>query len=128
LTLGVAGFAILTSMLTMWTQRLPQVAPVWALGITRKQLSKLEILRSIALAALAAILALPLGLLLAWILLSVINVEAFGWRLPMHLFPVDWIVLGLVALCAAGIAAVLPALRLSRIPPSDLLKVFSNDR
>ncbi|MBT3140397.1 ABC transporter permease [Phaeobacter gallaeciensis] len=128
LTLGVAGFAILTSMLTMWTQRLPQVAPVWALGITRKQLAKLEIIRSVAFAAMTALLALPLGLVLAWVLLEIINVEAFGWRLPMHLFPTDWLVLGLVALCAASIAAVLPALRLKRVPPSDLLKVFTNDR
>lgn len=128
LTLGVAGFAILTSMLTMWAQRLPQVAPVWALGITRKQLARLEVLRSLALAAMTTLLALPLGLVLAWVLLTVINVEAFGWRLPLYLFPADWIMLGLVALLAAGIAAILPALRLNRTPPADLLKVFTNDR
>ena len=34
-------------------------------------------------------LALPLGLALAWVLLAVVNVEAFGWRLPMQVFPGD---------------------------------------
>lgn len=128
LTLGVAGFAILTSLLTLWTQRLPQVAPVWALGLTRVQLARLELLRSILLAALTACLALPLGLLLAWVLLAVINVQAFGWRLPMFLFPLDWVRLFALTLLAAAIAAALPAWRLMRLPPAHLLRVFANER
>ncbi len=128
LTLGVAGFAILTSLLTLWSLRLPQLAPVWALGMTRSQLARLEVVRSLALAALTALIALPLGLGLAWVLLAVINVEAFGWRLPMYLFPLDWLRLFLLALLAAGLAAVIPARRLYRLPPSDLLKVFADAR
>ncbi len=128
LTLGVAGFAILTSLLTLWSLRLPQLAPVWALGMTRARLARLELLRSLLLAALTAALALPLGLALAWVLLTVINVQAFGWRLPMVLFPADWLRLLLLALAAAGLAAALPARRLYRLPPSELLKVFANAR
>jgi len=128
LTLGVAGFAILTSLLTLWSLRLPQLAPVWALGMTRGHLARLELGRSLLLAALTAVLALPLGLGLAWVLLAVINVQAFGWRLPMYLFPLDWLRLFGLALLAAGLAAALPARRLYRLPPSDLLKVFANAR
>ncbi|WP_170760025.1 FtsX-like permease family protein [Ruegeria lacuscaerulensis] len=128
LTLGVAGFAILTSLLTLWTQRLPQIAPVWALGLTRMQLARLELMRSVLLAALTAVLALPLGLVLAWALLAVINVQAFGWRLPMYLFPVDWAYLFALTLLAAFVAAALPALRVLRLPPADLLRVFANER
>ncbi|UWQ81019.1 ABC transporter permease [Leisingera sp. S132] len=128
LTLGVAGFALLTSLLTLWSQRLPQLAPVWAMGVTRRQLAAAEVLRSLMLAAGTAVLALPLGLVLAWVLLSVINVAAFGWKLPMYLFPLDWLRLFMLALLAAVIAAALPAWRLSRIDPADLLKVFANER
>ncbi|EEE39132.1 ABC transporter, membrane spanning protein [Rhodobacteraceae bacterium KLH11] len=128
LTLGVAGFAILTSLLTLWTQRLPQVAPVWALGLTRAQLARLELFRSVLLAVLTACLALPLGLILAWVLLAVINVQAFGWRLPMHLFPGDWLGLFLLTVLAAALAAALPAWRLLRLPPATLLRVFANER
>lgn len=128
LTLGVAGFAILTSLLTLWTQRLPQIAPVWALGLDRARLARLELLRSVLLAALTACLALPLGLVLAWVLLAVINVQAFGWRLPMYVFPLDWLYLFLLTLLAALIAAALPALRVLRLPPADLLRVFANER
>lgn len=128
LTLGVAGFAILTSLLTLWSLRLPQLAPVWALGLTRGTLARLELGRSLLLAAFTALLALPLGLALAWVLLAVINVQAFGWRLPMYLFPADWLRLFGLALLAAGLAAALPARRLYRLPPSELLKVFANAR
>ncbi|MGR3759477.1 FtsX-like permease family protein [Roseobacteraceae bacterium NS-SX3] len=128
LTLGVAGFAMLTSLLTAWNQRIPQLAPVWAMGVTRRRLAGFELLRSLLLAALTALLALPLGLALAWALLTIINVEAFGWRLPMYLFPLDWLRLFLLALLAAAVAAIIPARRLARLRPADLLGVFANER
>jgi putative ABC transport system permease protein len=84
-------------------------------------------MRAGVLAALTLVAALPLGLALAWMLLAVINVEAFGWRLPMFLFPGDYARLGALALAAAVAAAAWPALRLARTPPSALLKVFANE-
>lgn len=128
LTLSVAGLAILTSLLTLSAMRLPQLAPVWAIGMTRKRLAWLELIRALALAALTFVLALPVGLMLAWILLAVINVEAFGWRLPMSLFPKDWVWLALASLGAATLAAIWPARQLAKRPPADLIKVFSHER
>lgn len=128
MTLAIAGFAILTSLLTLAAMRLPQLAPVWALGLTRRELARLELLRALLLATLTMILAVPVGLVLAWVLLAVINVEAFGWRLPMHLFPGQWAILGVLALLAAAAASLWPALRLARIPPSTLLRVFASER
>jgi len=69
-----------------------------------------------------------LGLLLAWVLLAVINVEAFGWRLPMTVFPMAYARLASLALLAALLAALWPAWRLARRPTADLLKVFSSER
>jgi len=128
LTLSIAGFAILTSLLTLAALRQPQLAPVWALGMTRRQLAGLELIRALILAALTIAAAIPVGLLLAWVLLSVINVQAFGWRIPMHLFPLDWLRLAGLSLLAALFAALWPARRLARTPPAQLLKVFANER
>lgn len=128
LTLGVAGFAILMSLLTLSAIRLPQLAPVWAMGLTRGALARVDLLRALVLAALTAVMALPLGLALAWVLLAVVNVEAFGWRLPLYLFPLDYARLGLLTLGAAGVAALWPALRMARTPVSQLLGVFANER
>jgi putative ABC transport system permease protein len=128
LTLAVAGFAILMSLLTLATMRLPQLAPAWAIGVTRAQLGRLEVVRAVLLAVLTAAIALPLGLALAWALLAIVNVAAFGWQLPMFVFPWDYARLGGFALLAAGLAALWPAIRLARTPPAVLLKVFSNER
>ncbi len=128
LTLAVAAFAILMSLLTLAAMRIPQLTPVWALGVTRWQLGWLDALRAVMLAAITAVVALPLGLALAWALLAVVNVAAFGWELPMYLFPLDYARLGLSALFAALLAALWPARRLARTPPADLLKVFSHER
>jgi putative ABC transport system permease protein len=128
LTLGVAGLAMFASLMTLSGMRLPQLAPVWAMGLTRRHLAWLEVWRSLLLAALTMLAALPLGIGLAFVLLAVVNVEAFGWRLPMHLFPGDWARLTALALLAAGLAAAVPAWRLARLSPSDLLKVFAHER
>lgn len=128
LTLGVAALAIFASLLTLSSLRLPQVAPVWAMGLRRGRLAWLELLRTLALAGLVWVLALPVGLALAWVLLAVVNVEAFGWRLPMQLFPGEWLRLGGLSLLAAGLAAALPVYRLARIAPAELLKVFAHER
>jgi len=128
LTLAVAAFAILMSLLTLASLRVPQLAPAWALGMTRRRLGRLELLRAVVLAFVTTVLAIPLGLLLAWVLLSYVNVEAFGWKLPMYVFPGHYALLTVFALLAAALAALWPALRLARTPPSDLLKVFANDR
>ncbi|MER3355221.1 MAG: FtsX-like permease family protein [Hoeflea sp. D1-CHI-28] len=128
LTLVVAGFAMLMSLLTLADLRVPQLAPVWALGITRRRIGQLELLRTLVFAVMVCIIALPVGLVLAWVLLAIINVEAFGWRLPMFLFPGDYFRLFLLSVLAAIAAASWPSVRLMRLPPARLLKVFANER
>ncbi|TCU29391.1 putative ABC transport system permease protein [Rhizobium azibense] len=127
-TLGVAGFAMFSSLLTLSGIRLPQLAPVWAMGIRRRDLGLLEVLRTLALWLATFVAAVPVGLALSWVLLSIVNVEAFGWRLPLQIFPMDWLVLGLVALAAAILSVFIPLRRLATVAPSDLLRVFANER
>ena len=128
LTLIVASLAMFASLLTLASFRQAQLAPVWAMGMTIKRLALLDFWRTLMLAAVASIAAVPLGLALAWILLAVVNVEAFGWRLPMQVFPSDWLGLIFAALAAIGFAALIPTVKLARRQPADLLRVFSHDR
>jgi putative ABC transport system permease protein len=128
LTLAVAGVAIFASLMTLSGMRVVQLAPVWALGLTKGRLAALDFARTLVLAVLTLVIALPLGLVLAWALLAVVNVAAFGWRLPMYLFPADWLVLAGFTLIAAALAALGPWRRLARMAPADLLKVFANGR
>jgi len=128
LTLIVSAIALLASLTTLGDTRLAQVAPVWVSGVPRRRLAQLEMLRILLLTAATAFIALPLGLALAWCLVAVVNVQAFGWRLPFHLFPGQWLAILALALLTAGIAALAPIIRLARTTPAQLARVFANER
>jgi putative ABC transport system permease protein len=127
-TLGVAGVALLTSLLTLANSRLPQLAPLWAVGVTRRKLAVIELTKTLSVAFITALLALPLGLLVAWCLIAIVNVKAFGWRLPFDVFPLQLVRLLGVALAASLLASLLPVARLARMQPASLVKVFANER
>ena len=127
-TLGVAGIALLTSLLTLSNSRLPQLAPLWAIGITRRRLAAIELLKTLSVALITTLLALPLGLLVAWCLIAVVNVKAFGWRLPFDVFPLQLLQLLAVAMAASLLAALLPVVKLARMQPARLIKIFADER
>jgi putative ABC transport system permease protein len=127
-TLGVAGVALLTSLLTLSNSRLPQLAPLWAIGITRRRLAAIELLKTMAVALITSLLALPLGLSVAWCLIAVVNVKAFGWRLPFTVFPLQLLQLLGVAMLAALLASLLPIIKLLRMQPARLVKIFADER
>lgn len=128
LTLLVAGIAMFASLLSLSQIRLPQLAPLWAMGITRKSLALLELGKSLSLAAFTALFAIPFGVLLAWCLVAIVNVAAFGWRLPLFLFPVQWSQLFILTLLTAFLSSLFPIYRLYRIRADRLLKVFTDER
>ncbi|MBS7663243.1 FtsX-like permease family protein [Pseudomonas lalucatii] len=128
LTLGVAGVALFISLLTLGQSRLNQLAPLWAVGVTRRRLAWLSLAQTLLLAALTLLLALPLGLLLAWWLVAVVNVQAFGWRLPLQVFPGQLLQLFGLALLASLLAVAWPLWRLARSSPAALLRSFADER
>jgi putative ABC transport system permease protein len=128
LTLGVAGAALLTALLTLGGARLAQTAPLWAMGLPRRRIALIELARTAALALLTAAFAVPLGVALTWVLVAVVNPEAFGWRLPLRLYPGDWLQLMALAGVLAAVAAAPSAWRLAHTPPARLLATFAGER
>jgi putative ABC transport system permease protein len=128
LTLGVAGIALFISLLTLGHSRLAQLAPLWALGVNRARLGWLSLGQTLMLASLTVLLAMPLGLLLAWCMVAVLNVQAFGWRLPLQIFPDQLLRLGLLGLLTSLLAAAGPLWHVARRQPADLLRQFADER
>jgi putative ABC transport system permease protein len=91
-------------------------------------LALIELLKTLSVALITALFALPLGLLVAWCLIAVVNVQAFGWRLPFHVFPLQLVELLGVAMGVSLVAAAIPVLKLARSQPATLIKVFSDER
>lgn len=128
LVLGIAAIALFSSLLTLSNMRLTQIAPVWACGVERKQLVLIELSRLLWLALITALLAIPLGLLVSYCLVAVINVRAFGWALPWQVFPLQWLSLTAAALVSALLASAIPLGKLLLSSPSELLKGFRDDQ
>jgi putative ABC transport system permease protein len=128
LTLGVAAVALFIGLLTQSQRRLGQLAPLWALGVGRRRLIALTLAQTWLLSLLTLLLAVPLGILLAWCLVAVVNVQAFGWRLPLQLFPAQLLRLLGWAMLATALASGWPLLKLLGSRPADLLRVFADER
>lgn len=128
LTLAVAGVALFISLLTLSQSRLSQLAPLWALGTSRGQLAALSLGQTLMLSGLTVVLAMPVGLALAWCLVAVVNVQAFGWQLPLYVFPDQLAQLAVLGLATSVLAAAGPLWRLARRPPADLLRQFAQER
>ncbi|BDM22782.1 ABC transporter permease [Pseudomonas sp. LRP2-20] len=127
LTLGVAGVALFISQLTLGQQRLGQLAPLWALGVPRRWLAWLSLGQTLMLSAFTVLLAIPLGLLLAWCLVAVVNVQAFGWRLPWHVFASQLLQLAALGVLTSLLASAWPLWQLARRQPSELLRRFADE-
>ncbi|RCV88611.1 FtsX-like permease family protein [Billgrantia montanilacus] len=126
LTLGVAALALLASLLAQARERRRQLAPLWALGVPRSQLVRIQLSQLGAAALVTGALAIPLGIVLALGLVAVINVAAFGWRLPLFLFPGEIALTLATAVAVALLATALPAITLWRTPPRALLAEEAN--
>lgn len=128
LTLGIAGVALFISLLSLGQSRMGQLAPLWALGVERRRLIWLTLGQTLMLSSCTVLLAIPLGLLLAWCLVAVVNVQAFGWRLPLYVFPGQLLQLAVLGVLTSFLASVWPLWQLARRQPSDLLRQFANER
>lgn len=126
LTLAVAALALLASLLAQARSRRQQLAPLWALGVPRAELVRLSLAQLGGAAFVTGLLAIPLGIAITWGLVAIINVAAFGWRLPLYLFPWEMVVTLATAIGVALLAAALPALRFWRASPRTLLAEEAN--
>ncbi|WGV19786.1 FtsX-like permease family protein [Pseudomonas putida] len=127
LTLGVAGVALFINLLTLGQTRLGQLAPLWALGVRRMHLVWLTLGQTLLLSSLTVLLAIPLGILLAWCLVAVVNVQAFGWRLPLYVFPAHLLQLAVLGMLTSLLASAWPLWRLARRQPRELLRPFADE-
>ena len=84
LTLGVAALALLTALLAIHQQRLPDYAHWRALGLSFRDITGVVGLPLGLIVLLTWLAAIPLGALLSWLLIHHLNVLAFGWTMPLQ--------------------------------------------
>jgi putative ABC transport system permease protein len=118
LALGVAVVGILGAMLALQLEKAREFAVLRALGMTPGQLGGMIVLQTGVVGLLAGIAAMPLGVVMAWVLIDVINRRAFGWQIAMDVAPGILLSSAVYAVVAAVVAGIYPALRAARAAPA----------
>jgi putative ABC transport system permease protein len=121
-SLIVAFIGVLSALMALQLERGKEYAVLRALGLTRGQIAGLISGETLLMGLLAACVAIPTGVLMAWVLIMSVQRRAFGWTMP---FSVDGFLLLqtlLVGLLAAGLAAIYPAWRSAHRDPAPQLR------
>ncbi|MEZ5584476.1 MAG: ABC transporter permease [Candidatus Competibacteraceae bacterium] len=122
LAIVVAFVGVVSALMALQLERAKEFAMLRATGMTVNEVGWLVSLQTAFMGFSAGVLASPVGLLLAGVLIFVINRRAFGWTLPFQVDP--WILLQAVglAMTAALLAGAYPIWRMARTPPAQALR------
>ncbi|NEX16434.1 MAG: ABC transporter permease [Halochromatium sp.] len=122
LAIGVAFVGILSALMALELERARDYAVLRATGMTRGQLRALILIQTSAMGLAAGLLAIPLGLAMGDLLISVINLRSFGWTMPMQVQPQTLLSGILLAWIAALLAGLYPAARAAKAMPARALR------
>ncbi|MBK1705131.1 FtsX-like permease family protein [Halochromatium glycolicum] len=122
LAIGVAFVGILSALMALELERARDYAVLRATGMTRGQLRALILIQTSAMGIAAGLLAIPLGLAMGDLLISVINLRSFGWTMPMQVEAQTLVSGVLLAWLAAVLAGLYPAMRAARAVPARALR------
>lgn len=117
-----AAIGVLSALLALELERAREIGMLRALGVTPREVGRLVLAQTGMLGLVAGLLALPLGIAQALVLVLVLNKRSFGWSLDLQ---VDaWPLLTTLGLsvAAALLAGALPAWRMSRARPALALR------
>ena len=107
LTLALAGTALALMGLVIFRMRQGSYTLLHVYGVRQKQLRRRLIAHSMLVTGLLALLAVPLGIFLGWVLVARVNPAAFGWALPLHFYPGFWLQVWVVCLLIGALVGVL---------------------
>ena len=118
----VAFFGIFSALLALELERTRETGVLRAIGFTPRDVRRLVLAQTGMLGLVSGLVAAPLGVGLAGLLVSVINERAFGWSMGFAIPP--GVLAGglLMAVGAALAAGILPAVRLARMPLAAALR------
>jgi len=121
LTVIIACIGILGALLAIQLERGREFGVFRAFGMTPRGLWQLVLAESGLMGMVAGLIAMPLGITLAAVLIYVINRRSFGWTMDFVLSP-QYLLSAVVLGVAAGImAGIYPAWRMAMIVPADVL-------
>lgn len=118
----VAFIGILSALLSLQLEHRREYGIMRANGMTPGQLRKFTLVQTGLMGLTSGILSIPIGMVLAVILIYVINVRSFGWSMEISPVPREFIQAMAVAIVASVAAGIYPAWHLSRLITTDAIR------
>ncbi|WP_421223611.1 FtsX-like permease family protein [Aeromonas enteropelogenes] len=105
LILGIAFVGIGSAFMVLGLVRRGELQTLQSLGLSPRHCRRLLVWQGAGLGLLTALLALPVGYGLAWVLIEVVNPRAFGWRLAFEAAPLHAVTALLLAPVCGALAS-----------------------
>jgi len=118
LAVCVAVIGMLGALLALQLEKTREFGVLRALGMTPAQTGGLVATQAAVIGFIAGIAALPLGLVMAWVLVAVIDRRAFGWQIELVVTPGPLVAAVTLAVCAAVCGGLYPAIAAARRRPA----------
>lgn len=118
----VAFIGVLSTLLSLQLEKQRQFGILRAVGLTIRQMWGLIFLETGFMGSIAGLLAMPAGYVLSLILIYIINRRSFGWTLQMQINLEPFFVAFAVALTAALLAGIYPAVRMQKMATAEALR------
>lgn len=118
----VAFIGILSALMALQLERRREIGIMRSNGLTRLQLLRLTLWETGIMGTIAGALAMPVGYILALVLIYIINLRSFGWSLDMNLRWEFFVQSFLVAVVAALLAGLYPAWKIGHVQPVEALR------
>jgi len=118
----IAFVGVFSALMALQFERSRQLGILRAMGMTPGQLSRLISIETGLMGLIAGLFAIPVGFIMAYLLIFVVYLRSFGWTMAFH-FDLSVIFQGLLlAIISALLAGVLPALKMAHTKPADALR------
>lgn len=118
----VSFIGVLGALLAQQLERTQQYGILRAIGFSTPEMSRTVLTQTTLLGITAALLAIPVGILIGVILIEVVNPRSFGWSMTMQIPAALIIKSCAIALLAALCAGLYPSYRAARIEPADAMR------
>ena len=122
LAIFVAFVGVASALMAIQFERKAEVALLRALGLTPRQVWYVISGETGLIGFISGLLALPLGLLMAFLLILVINRRSFGWTMDISIDPFIFLQSVLLAVMAALVAGMFPAMQMSKSNTATALR------
>lgn len=122
LALLVAFVGIFSALMAVQLERRKEYAVLRAIGWTPAQIAQLILFATLLFGLVAGLSALPVGMVMAWVLTDAIQLRAFGWSMPFTVQAGPLLGVLLLGTLAAVLAGAYPAYRAARTDPAPQLR------